>query len=232
MLNLQLSRFNATSVQPHDVTAGVQPTEEGLCMVLVDNGNGRASISPSTGSGTEVFAGFSYGHYMAPSTLPLVTIIDAVGTTLTLPKTPISGQLRLMDGTQLLTAGNPATTANEYSISGNVVTLHSGQSNRTISVQMRFTPTVSEVAVLFGEGSQGQSLQARSAVYGRLNCISRDLVATSCFLADAAYTPGAALRMAPNGFVTTGGTGTVIPGASVYQAPASDNNGFLVIRIG
>jgi hypothetical protein len=61
--------------------------------------------------------------------------------------------------------------------------------------------------------------------------IKRDQIATSCFLASVAYTPGAALRMAPNGFVTTGGTGTIIPGASVHEAPSAGNNGFLVIRI-
>lgn len=231
MLNHQQSRFNANSVEPHDVTTGVLIAEEGLCLALVNNGDGRATVSPCTGSGTETFAGFAYGHYMAPSTLPLVTDIDAVGTTLTLPKTPISGQLRLLDGSQLLTAGNPATTANEYSITDNVVTLHSGQSNRTITVQMRWTPTVDEVSALFGDGVQGQGLRSRSAVYGRINAIKRDIVATTCFLADVAYTPGAALRMAANGFVTTGGSGTVIPGASVYRAPSSTNNGVLVIRI-
>lgn len=218
MLNRSLTRVANGGSAEDDIASGVSVAEEGLALVWV-NDNGVAKLSPATGAGSDVFAGFSQSHDTLPTSLPYVGAVTASGTTLTLPFTPITGQIRLRDGAQVLAAGNPGTTANEYSIAGNVVTLHAGQADKVIAVTLRYAPTVSQARAIYGDGLPGA--ESNSAIQGRVSYIYRGVLYTSCFDASVAYTPGAAVKVAANGFVTSGGSGATTP-FKVKSAPTAE----------
>lgn len=203
-----------------DVVAGVSIPEEGraLCYVA-DSGVGKVNLS--TGSGTEYFAGVSASHTMLPTSMAAHGTAVAVGTTLTLPKTPISGQIYLYNVTesQALTLGS-ASNDNEYSVSGTTVTLHSGESGDTIRYAIRYTPTVEEALQEWGEGMIGA--QADGSIMNTITAITKGRVATTCYLVNVAWTAGVPVKIGANGFfVPNAGSGNAVATALIHQAPSS-----------
>lgn len=202
---------------------------EGLALIFA-NDNGVANVKPSTSGTSDQFAGFSLSHTMVPSSALYYGTITAAATVLTLPNTPISGQIVLMDGAQVLTAGNPATTANEYSISGNVVTLHSGQSGKAITVRLRYALTAEQAVQLYGEGMPGDL--AAADIYDRVGAITKGTVYTDQYDVTGTWTAGAAVKSGANGqVVPAAGTGTTIPGCVVAEVPSASNGGFLGLHL-
>ena len=198
---------------------------EGMALVFA-NDNGVANVKPSTSGTSDAFAGFSLSHTMSPSSAIFIGNVTAVDTTLTLPFTPISGQLSLYDGAQALAVGNPGTTANQYSIAGNVVTLHSGQNDKVIAVQLRYALTVEQSALLYGEGMPGDL--AAADVYDRMGAITKGVVYTDQYDISGVWVAGAAVKSGANGqVVPAAGTGTTIPNCYVAEVPTASNGGFL-----
>lgn len=222
---LQLSKTRLEASRQFPVASTFAITAEGMALVLA-NDNGVAAVKPSTAGTSDAFAGFSTSHTMVPSSALYYGSILAVGTVLTLPNTPISGQIALYDGAQILTAGNPATTANEYSISGNVVTLHAGQSAKTITVRLRYALTVEQAVQLYGEGMPGDL--AAADLYDRVGSITKGVVYTDQYDVTGVWVAAAAVKSGANGqVVPAAGTGTTIPNCYVHEVPSSSNGGFL-----
>lgn len=221
MLNYSYTRPQIT--RHWDVVAGVAITEEGRALAIV-NDAGVAKVNLSTGT-SDVFAGIAQNHTMSPTSLPYVADITAVGTTLTLPFTPISGQIYLVNKTegQVLTAGS-ASNDNEYSVSGTTVTLHSGESGDVITVQLRYAPTVDQILAFYGEGMPGA--QADTTFQNRVGVITKGRVATTCFNVGA-YTAGALLRIGASGMIVPSG-GTQIANAVVAEIPTTSNHYIVV----
>lgn len=211
-----------------DVAAGATVNEEGRALVLVDS-NGVAKAQFSAGGAGEIFAGISLSHVITPSSLAKHGTATAVGVTLTLPKTPISGQIRLYNVTdgQALTLGNP-TNDNEYSVSGATVTLHSGETGDNIRYDIRYTPTVDEAIQEYGEGMVG--VLSDRQIAGTVGAITKGIVATTCYLVDSAWTVGAAVKTGANGFFTQGGSGTTLSNVIVRSAPSATSP-YLVLEL-
>lgn len=209
------------------VATGVTINEEGLALSAVaDGGIAKAQLTDGT---SDVFLGVAFNHTMTVTAVPYVADITAVGTTLTLPFTPISGQLRLVNKTEgvNLTAGNPGTTAREYSVSGTTVTLHTGESNDVITVYLKYTPTVDQALMISGEGMPGA--QADGIFQDIVGVITKGRVATTCFSIGVAWTAGVTCSVGANGqFLPSGGT--ALSNVLVAEVPTV-NQHYLVLEI-
>ena len=133
----------------YPVLTGQVVGAEGVALVQAFE-NGVEVVKPSAGAASEVFMGLSYGTVFTPATKSRVEelVVPSTSTyTVTLKDTPISGQLYIYGVTNSTaqTAGNPATTDNQYSISGNVITFHANRAGNTMRIQYRYSPTVLEL---------------------------------------------------------------------------------------
>lgn len=213
-----------------EVATGQFVTDEGVALTVV-NDAGVAKVQPSTGSGSsEVFAGVSINYVTPPAILPYAGTLAAVGTTLTLPFTPVSGQVNLYDttsSTQL--AIGSASNAGEFSVSGNTVTLNAAQSGHTMRVVLAYTPTVQQAMNAYGEGFPG--MQSSIQLQGTIGCVTRGTIATTFFDAAATWTVGAPVRLASNGRFTQGGTSTILSNVICAAAPFSQPDGYLVVEL-
>lgn len=226
---LYLAKTRIENSRQREVASGFAVGQEGLALVFTaDNGVGK--VRPSAGGvNTERFAGFAMSHTMVPTSATFFGEVKAVGTTLTLPQTPIAGQLYLLDGAQVLTAGAPGN-ANEYSISGNVVTLHSGQADKSITVALRYALTVEQAILLHGEGMAGDL--ASSDIYDRTGTVTAGIIATDQYTINTPFTAGGPAYLGANGQVTaTAGSNTIIPNCSVQEVPSAANGGWLVLDL-
>lgn len=217
------------AARQYGVASTFSISAEGLAMVFA-NDNGVANVKPSTSGTSDSFAGFSSSHTMVPSSAIYIGDVTADDTTLTLPYTPISGQLQLYDGAQALAVGNPGTTANQYSISGATVTLHSGQTDAVISVRLRYSLTVEQAVMLYGEGMPGDL--AAADIYDRVGAITKGVVYTDQYDVTGVFVAGAAVKSGANGqVVPAAGTGTTIPNCYVAEVPTAANGGFLGLQL-
>lgn len=218
---LQLSQSRVQLSRQFDVAAGASIVEEGRALILV-NDSGVAKVQQSAGGASEVFAGFSVSHTMVPTDLPSHSNIVANGTSLTLPFTPISGQLRIVDtatNTALtIVAGAPAAGEAQW-VSGTTVTLNAAQSGITAFVSLRYTATVAQALAYYGEGFPGKT--ASQSIQNRVSAITKGRVATTCYDVSAAYTAGAAVKTAANGYVSGGGSGTTLTNVICAQVPSA-----------
>lgn len=199
--------------------SGVTVTAEGLAIVQ-DTENGLEVGKLSSGS-SDKFLGFSYGRTMTPVTKSKVEslVVPSSGTyTVTLDKEPISGQIFITNGTTVQTSGTPATTANEYSISGKVITFHSGQAGLTETITYRYSPTALE---LFQNDRLDIDSVSGSDLIGQIGIIKHGKVFTDQFNAGGTWVMGAALSMAASGILTTG-TGNTLTGGVVCHVPTVD----------
>lgn len=216
------SQTRAQLSKTWEVVNGVAITEEGLALVLVNDG-GVAKVRPSTGGADEVFAGVSISHTMIPTNLPSITQITAVGTTLTLPFQPITGQLRLESpaGTAFtIGTGAPGSAGTaQYSGTGTTVTLNAADSGKTFIVSLIHAATVEQAVAFAGEGFPGQL--SRQSTRGHCGVYQTGLIATTNFSLSNAFTAGKSVTLAANGlFNGDGGSGTELPRAIVRSVPS------------
>lgn len=226
MLNLEATRIDKS--QEFNLKTGVTVTEEGLILVQ-DTENGGEVAKLATGTG-DVFLGFSYGQTLSPVTKSLVeelTVPSGAPYTVTLQREPIAGQIYIVNsGGTPQTAGDPALNPNEYSISGKVITFHSGQADDVETITYRYSPTVEEV--LSQDATLLTSVSPNDLI-NQMGAIKKGDVYTNQFNAGAAYAVGNAVGMAANGLPTATGAND-IPGAYVIKVPTVDSP-FLGIRI-
>lgn len=229
---LILSHTRPQLSRPHSVASGISITEEGLALVGVNDG-GVMKARPSTGSGTtEKFLGVAASHTMIPSVLPSITNVQAVGTTLTLPFQPITGQLRLESpsGTAFtIVTGSPNASEAQYSGTGLTVTLNAADADKVFVVSLNYAPTVAQAIAHSGEGMPGQL--ARQTIQGRVGCIQTGIVATTCFSLTNPFTAGLSVTLAPNGlFNGNAGSGTPLPNVLVEAVP-SVGSPYLILNL-
>ncbi len=220
---LDLMRCRVINIKEIPVVAGVKVQAEGSCMIstLVA---GSEQVNLSDNGANSVFAGFSYGFTMTPLTKSIVeqAIVPATGPfTATLSKGAalLSGQISIIDVTnaQTLSAGNPATTANEYAIAAGVVTFHAGQAGSTVTITYRYTPTAEE---LFSTDKFSIYSKSPSDVLGSIGVVMMGEIFTSEY--DAAIdwaASGVAPRIGNGGVITSGGSSALIPSGQIIQVP-------------
>jgi len=145
------SRCRMRETQEIPVVTGVTIGAEGVPMVSVLE-DGIEKVKPSVGSGTEKFAGFSFGELYSPLSKSCVfsAVVPATGSAvITLPKQNLlATQICVKDLSSgvTLTEGDPGNS-NEYSVvdTTGVVTFHTGQAGHTIQAIFRYAPTAAEL---------------------------------------------------------------------------------------
>lgn len=153
MLDLNKSQLIETRVE--NLSASVVNVDEGTPMVHVLEG-GRAACKPATGAAKEVFVGVAVGRSTTPTVVPYYErlTVPASGTyKVTLSKT-LNGSVGVValvnsDGSITpLTAGS-ASNANEYSISGQEITVNSAQAGKTLQVNYRYSISMAEAMLRY-----------------------------------------------------------------------------------
>lgn len=223
MLHFELSKLLQTIERP--VAAGATVTQEGSALVW-DAVNG--GVKPSTGAAGEIFAGVSFSQQMTPLQFPQYDSLTATAPasgqpTVTTSYTPLAGTIRVYDVTTgtVQTAGTPATTANQYSISGGVVTLNAAQAGHTIEVSYRYAPTTYQVLAIQGNippgGSSALTLNSTGVVIWG-DVVTTEFDTSVDWTSVSESTP---VTLGANGLFTIGGSGTPLTSAYVTQLPTS-----------
>lgn len=204
------------------VATGFTVTSEGSALVA-DYTAGVFGVKPATGGANDRFYGVALAQQLTLTAVPKYESFVPTGTTITLAETPISGTLRVYNSTEgnVLAAGNPATTDNEYSISGKVITLHSSETNDTIIVTYRFAPTTLQAQTIQGDIPPGG---AAALTLGSVGVVVKGQVATTEFDTSVDWNQAnPVLKLAANGIFTLGGSGVEVPNAVITQLPGADS---------
>lgn len=210
------------------ILAGSVIAAEGMALIA-DASGATFGVLPSAGTADDQFAGVSLSHTISPDYLPTIESPLAVGVTLTLAKTPLAGSLRLVDSTGTeVTLGNPATTTSEYSITGNVVTLHVDQTDLVVTSSYRYSPTTVEIKALMGDAQPGGNA---SALIGSVGVIEKGDIFTTEYDTSVDWSANPTVALGANGQFTVGGSGAVVPNCYVLQVPSADST-FLGLRLG
>lgn len=197
-------------------------TAEGQCLVA-DMSTGLLAAKYSAGAADEAFIGLSIAQQITPLALPAVEeFVQGTSNTITLANTP-SGSFFVLNVTTDTeqTAGSPAN-ADEYSISGNVITLNAAGQGDTFRVVYRYAPTTQQVLTFQGNIPPGG---AASFTLGSIGVIEHGEVFTTEFDPTVDWNLVQAdpvtnvVTCGANGLITVGGTGQPIPGAIVTGLP-------------
>jgi hypothetical protein len=219
MLQFPNTRVIASTERP--VAAGAVIDQEGKALVA-DWTGGVFGVKKSTGAAGEQFVGASVNMLMPVTELPFgETLTQDATNTITLANTPIAGTILLVDtnsGT-VQTAGSPST-ANQYSISGKVITLNSAQTGHKYSVAYRFAPTVAQAIATYGNvhpgGPAGQYL-------GQIGVITQGDVYTTEYDTTVDWSVGGVVKLGANGLFTLAGSGVSLSNVTIIKAPAAGN---------
>lgn len=214
MLNIQSSTIYRSVETPFDQSAALVAV--GCALVA---GNTAGTVKPSTGAAGETFVGVSLSQPLTLANFPRMEslTVNASGQ-ITLSKSPLAGTLRV--GADL-TPGTPASVATEYSISGNVITVHASLIGTVVSVVYQFAPTVTEARAIQGDIPPGG---AASLTMGTVGVVLAGTVFTSEFDTTVDWTvANPAIKVSANGKFTVGGTGATVPNARIVQLPSSDS---------
>jgi hypothetical protein len=207
------------------VSPGAQFYAEGQ-VAVVAQGATSAGVLPSTGTGTDVFAGFVFaGTSAAPFNESYYNkveqfVVPSTGI-VTLSLAPLAGQLFAFD----TTTGAPATG---YTVTGqNVSGLVAGD---TVNITYKYALTVIQARALYGDIQPGGYI---GNYVGQIGVITRGTVWTTEYAANQNWsaalsggTAAGALVMAANGQVTLGtptpGTGPLAIPGYVIGVPGQD----------
>lgn len=217
MILFPSSRILQSEERP--VAIGSTVTAEGQALVA-DTTGGVFGVKPSTGGAGEKFMGVSLAQQLTLLYVPNIeSLVQGVANTITLAHTPAAGTLRLVNATSttLQTVGNPGTTANQYSISGLVITLNAAQVGNTYTATYRFSPTTVEARSIQGDIPAGG---AAALTLGSVGVVKQGEIVTTEFDTTVDWTAAnIVVTLGAGGLFTIGGAGAVT-GAVVVEVPS------------
>lgn len=228
MLYLAKSTIGRPVERP--VAPGSTITAEGLALVAV-NINGQFGVRASTGAANEKFVGVSLAQQLTIEYMPAFEeqLVPENGV-ISLARLPIAGTVRVVDATTntVLSAGDPAADAAQYSVSNMTLTVHADLAGHVVTVAYRYSPSVIEAKTIQGDIPPGG---AASYLLDSVGVIEVGDVYTSEYDTAADWTAESpVVRLGPNGLFTTAGTGPILTNAIVIQAP-NGHDPFLGLRI-
>jgi len=198
---------------------------EGRALIAA-NVDGVVGVQESTGVSGTVFAGIGIYEKAPLESMPDVQelVVDTDTHQITLPYTPLggTGAIRIydIDDDVDIDAGNPGTTAGEYSLSGNVLTFNTAQDDHTMRIFYRYSPTVLQAKWLQGDIRAGGTAQAQ---YGKVGAILIGDVYTSEYDPTVDWSAAnVSISAGANGLLTIGGNGPILP-ATILQVPSVDS---------
>lgn len=220
MLNFNFCRFDRQTSR--SVAPSTLITAEGTPLVAdntVVNG-----VKPATGAAGEIFVGVTFSQQLTILAFPYVEdLVPNASNQFTLAHAPSSGTLRILDTTTSTpqTAGTPGTTANQYSISGQVVTVNSAQGTDTMRCWYRYVPTTVEARSLQGDTLPGG---AADLVLNTVGVVVAGDVYTTEYDSTVDWTAAnIVVKLGANGLFTIGGSGGTATGVRVISPPTPDN---------
>lgn len=202
--------------QEFPVAAGFSVAAEGQALVGVTDG-GVFGVKPSTGAANEVFVGVAVSQQITITSKTRVERhIVPVSLTITLDRTPQSGQLSVYNHT---TGAVVPAGSGGWSIAGNVLTLPSIAGNE-ISVYYRYAVTANESRALQGDIFPGG---AAGFVVNQVGVFKNGTVFTDQFDPTVDWNASnPVVRCGANGQFTIGGTGTIVD-CTIVQVPSADS---------
>lgn len=215
MLNLTACQINRSDEVPFDPAA----TLTAVGAALVQGAGG--TVKQGSGGAGEKFVGASLSQPLTLTNYPKVeSLTAAAGGLVTLSKTPIGGTLRVTNASgTALTAGDPSTQAGQYSISGNVITVHASLIGTLITAAYQFAPNLTEARTLQGDIQPGG---AASLTTGTVGVIRAGTIYTTEYDTAVDWSgTNLDVRVGANGRFTVGGSGAVVPNAQVRKSPSS-----------
>lgn len=226
MLYFPATRINLSRERP--VASGEMVTAEGAAMVFDLAAQG---VKQSTGVAGEQFIGASIAQQLTPAYLPRVETLvvgASVANTVTLAETPVGGTLFILDQTSgvVQAAGTPATTANEYSIAGKVVTFNAAQNGDTMYIAYRYAPTVLQIQNMQGMIPAGGSA---SIFLNSIGLVTNGEIWTTEYDTSVNWNAPTSVNLSAGGKFTIGGVGSAID-AVVTHVP-TDSLPYLGLEI-
>ena len=229
MLNQKYTRILDTAFAP--ILDAHLIEEEGFALVYVKQGT-ETVVRKSQGVAAEVFAGVSQSRNAPAAALPLVLegVIDTDvnGGAITLPRLPITGEILVKIGGDVMTigAGAPADDS-AVQLVGDVVTPHADHDGSAYIITMLYEPTVTEARQYTGDMPVGglSSIHQKSS-----GLITRGDISTNQFDASVDWASVVNPHLGADGKFTSGGTGVLLSNVVVLSAPSS-NNAFLTLRL-
>lgn len=225
---------NATDIvqtQEADLLPGEVIHEEGVALVWIRE-DGHSYLRLSTGAANEVFAGFALARSMPPQYMNRVEefVIDATKK-YTASRLPEAGKLLVkIDGVKAdQEATASASAAGKVGVQGADLYFHADDIGKDVRIQYAYELTVTESRSYTADAPIGG---LASNIEGRAGYIKLGNVATSMFDPSADWTADNVLHpvLGPNGLLTIGGTGTVLKGCIIKQAPTTER-GYLIVEM-
>lgn len=232
MLNMNFTKITRSK---EGILAAAQTCSvEGLCMIsIIETGEER--VKASANGSSDKYIGFSYGEVLSPVTKSYVeTVVVPSGSpyTVTLKHNNlVASNIFAYDNTntQALTEGNPATTANNYSVvdATGIMTFHSGQAGASVTVTYRYSPTAQELIM---EDTLTITTQKATDVLGQIGLAMGGEIYTDQYDAAVNWATSTTPEVGNAGIVTEGGSSAAIPNCTVIHVPTASNP-FLGLRI-
>lgn len=206
MLNIEKSKIDPRNVKEFKLHSTIDELVEGQGMAGVWE-NGEIVAKPSSATQYELFLGFALTRLSYPTKEVVVEILAAVATTLTLSYTPVTPstdmRVETLGGTAIAYAGSGPGDG-QFTISGNVVTLHADESGATLKVTYKRALTIEEAERKYFKSGDLATREAGS-VTRSVGIIQRGVVFTDQFIAaDAwgAYNNNAQIISTASGLLT------------------------------
>lgn len=225
---------NATDIvqtNEADLLPGEQLTEEGQALVWVREG-GKSYLKVSTGAAGETFAGFSLNRLQPPTHQVQIEefTVDATGR-FTAGRLPEAGNLlvKIAGKKAEQEADDASSAAGKVGVDGSNLYFHADDIGKKVYVQYGYILNAVEARSFLADAPIG-GLAANQL--GRSGYIKLGNVATNMIDFAADWNDDTVLHpsLGPNGRLTIGGSGTVLRGVMIKQAPTADR-GYLIVEM-
>lgn len=206
-----------------DLLPGEVITEEGQALVWVRE-NGKTFLKVSTGAKGETFAGFAIARLLPPTHQVMVEefTIDSTGR-FTAGRLPEAGNLlvKIAGKKAGQDAAEAASVAGNVGVEGSNLYFHKDDIGKKVYVQYGYLLNAVEARSFLADAPIG-GLAANQI--GRCGYIKLGNIATNMFDFSADWHDDSVLHpsLGANGRLTIGGTGTLLNGVLIKQAPSAD----------
>lgn len=200
---------------------------EGTALIYTMEGGVNKVTQSAGAANTDIFAGVAFNLNRVPSTSVFVDTVTAPtgGGNRTLTFTPLnpSTQVSVVEvstGTAL--TFNAGAGAGQFNLSGTTITFNTAEAGKTYYVTYRYTLTVDQARMRFGDGSWYGSGAPTSATQS-IGVIKSGIVYTDMFTTQDNWSAANAgtIKVGANGYFQIGGTGATVQG-SVRETPTPD----------
>lgn len=225
---------NATDIvqtNEADLLPGEVISEEGQALVWVRE-NGKSYLKVSTGAANETFAGFAIARLLPPTHQVAVEefTVDATGR-FTAGRLPEAGGMLVKIGGVKADqeADDAASAAGKVGVEGSNLYFHADDVGKKVYLQYGYVLNAVEARSFLADAPIG-GLAANQL--GRCGYIKLGNVATNMFDFAADWNDDSVLHpsLGANGRLTIGGSGTVLKGVMIKQAPTADR-GYLIAEM-